>query len=98
MIGLLKYSLLCILFLILLVHAARALSLKSRYLSLFAGSTKNFKWLFTIAIIICLMAKMGLFDLAKDHPIEISYIQLGVLTVVGIFCFWSDKLLKQNEI
>jgi len=98
MIGLLKYSLLCILFLILLLHAIRALSLKIRYLNLLAGSTKNFKWLFTIAVIICLMAKVGLFDLAKDHPIAISYIQLGILTAIGAFCFWSDKLLKEEEV
>lgn len=97
MLGLLKYILLCILFLVLLINALRAITLNSAHLSRLSSSTANFKWLFTLAVILCLAAKAGLFDLSRAHPVEISYIQIGVLTVIAIFCYWSDHLLKGEE-
>jgi len=97
MLGLLKYILLCILFLVLLINALRAITLNSAHLSRLSSSTANFKWLFTLAVILCLTAKAGLFDLSRAHPVEISYIQIGVLTVIAIFCYWSDHLLKGEE-
>ena len=97
MLGLLKYILLCILFLVLLMNALRAITLHPAYLTRLSSSTGNFKWLFTLAVVLCIAAKAGLFDLSKAHPVEISYIQIGVLTVIAIFCYWSDGMLKGEE-
>ncbi|RAJ28609.1 hypothetical protein [Pedobacter cryoconitis] len=98
MLGLLKYILLCILFLVLLVNALRAITLNSAHLSRLSSSTGNFKWLFTLAVVLCIAAKAGLFDLSRAHPVEISYIQIGILTVVAVFCYWSGGLLKGEEL
>lgn len=97
MLGLLKYILLCILFLVLLINALRAITLNSAHLSRLSSSTGNFKWLFTLAVVLCIAAKAGLFDLSRAHPVEISYIQIGVLTLIAVFCYWSDGLLKGEE-
>lgn len=97
MLGLLKYILLCILFLVLLINAIRAITLHPAHLSRLSSSTGNFKWLFTLAVVLCIAAKAGLFDLSRAHPVEISYIQIGVLTVIAVFCYWSDGLLKGEE-
>ncbi|KIO76680.1 hypothetical protein TH53_13460 [Pedobacter lusitanus] len=97
MVSFLKYILLCILFLVLLITALRALTLKHLHLSRLTSSTRNFKWLFTLAVMICIAAKAGLFDLNKGHPVEISYIQIAVLTVIALFCFRSDQLLTAEE-
>lgn len=97
MLGLLKYILLCILFLVLLINAIRAVTLNPAQLSRLSSSTGNFKWLFTLAVILCIAAKAGLFNLSSTHPVEISYIQIGVLTIIAIFCYWSDNLLKREE-
>jgi uncharacterized membrane protein len=97
MLGLLKYILLCILFLVLLINAVRAITLKSAHLSRLASSTRNFKWLFTLAVVLCIAAKAGLFNLNTGHPVEISYIQISVLTLIAVFCYWSDSLLKGEE-
>jgi hypothetical protein len=97
MLGLLKYILLCILFLVLLINALRAITLNSVHLSRLASSTGNFKWLFTLAVVLCIAAKAGLFDLSRAHPVEISYIQIGILSVIAVFCYWSDHLLKGEE-
>lgn len=97
MLGLLKYILLCILFLVLLINALRAITLKSVHLSRLTSSTGNFKWLFTLAVVLCIAAKAGLFNLNTRHPVEISYIQIGVLTAIAVFCYWSDNLLKGEE-
>lgn len=98
MLGLLKYILLCILFLVLLINALRAITLNQAHLSRLSNSTGNFKWLFTLAVVLCIAAKAGLFDLSRAHPVEISYIQIGVLTVIAVFCYWGDGLLKAEEI
>jgi hypothetical protein len=97
MLGFLKYILLCILFLVLLINALKALTLKPAHLSRLTSSTGNFKWLFTLAVALCIAAKAGLFNLNKVHPAEVSYIQIGVLTVIAVFCYWSDNLLKREE-
>ncbi|MBB5636222.1 magnesium-transporting ATPase (P-type) [Pedobacter cryoconitis] len=97
MLGFLKYILLSILFLVLLVTALRALTLKPMHLSRLTSATGNFKWLFTLAVMICIAAKAGLFDLSRNHPVEISYIQIVVLTVIAVFCYWSDQMLKGEE-
>lgn len=97
MLGLLKYILLCILFLVLLINALRAITLNSAHLGRLSSSTGNFKWLFTLAVILCIAAKAGLFDLSRAHPVEVSYIQIGVLSVIAVFCYWSDHLLKAEE-
>lgn len=97
MLGLLKYILLCILFLVLLINALRAITLNSAHLSRLSSSTGNFKWLFTLAVVLCIAAKAGLFDLSRAHPVEISYIQIGILTVIAVFCYWSDHLLKREK-
>ena len=97
MLGFLKYILLSILFLVLLITALKALTLKSKHLSRLMSSTGNFKWLFTLAVVLCIAAKAGLFNLNSAHPVEISYLQIGILTVIAIFCYWSDNLLKGEE-
>lgn len=97
MLGLLKYILLCTLFLVLLINALRAITLKPAHLNRLSSSTGNFKWLFTLAVVLCIAAKAGLFDLSRAHPVEISYLQIGVLTVIAVFCYWSDGLLKGEE-
>ncbi|AMQ00269.1 hypothetical protein AY601_3403 [Pedobacter cryoconitis] len=97
MLGLLKYILLCILFLVLLINALRAITLNPSHLARLSSSTGNFKWLFTLAVVLCIAGKAGLFDLSRAHPVEISYIQIGVLTVIAIFCYWSDGLLKGED-
>ncbi len=94
--GLLKYILLCFLFLILLLNAVRALTLKTWHLSRLAGITKNFKWLFTLSVMICIAAKAGLFSLNRDHPVEVTYIQIVILTIIAAFCYWSDNLLREE--
>ncbi|MGY0040451.1 hypothetical protein [Pedobacter sp. NJ-S-72] len=97
MLGFLKYILLSILFLVLLITALKALTLKSKHLSRLTSSTGNFKWLFTLAVVLCIAAKAGLFNLNSAHPVEISYLQIGILTVIAMFCYWSDNLLKGEE-
>ena len=97
MLGFLKYILLCVLFLVLLITALKALTLKPVHLSRLTRSTGNFKWLFMLAVVLCLAAKAGLFNLPAAHPVEISYIQIGVLTVIAVFCYWSDNMLKGEE-
>lgn len=94
MLGLLKYILLCILFLVLLINALRAITLHSAHLSRLSSSTGNFKWLFTLAVVLCITAKAGLFNLPAARPVEISCIQISVLTVIAVFCYWSDNMLK----
>ncbi|QNK62097.1 hypothetical protein H7F33_16310 [Pedobacter sp. PAMC26386] len=97
MLGFLKYILLCILFLVLLIIAIRALTLKTVHLSHLASATANFKWLFTLTLVICIAAKAGLFNLNRNHPVEISYVQIGILTAIALFCYWSDRVLKGEE-
>ncbi|SEB13008.1 hypothetical protein [Pedobacter hartonius] len=95
--GLLKYLLLCVLFLILAVNAIKALTLKPEHIGKFYRSTTNFKWLFTIAFIICLMAKLGFFHTALQKQAMVTDLQTGILFVLGIFCSWSDTVLvKMN--
>lgn len=97
LIGLLKYLLLCVLFVILLFNTVKALTLSPQYLSKFYRSTMNFKWLFMIALIISVAAKLGLFDTALHQQVAVDYLQIGILLVLGIFCFWSDSILKDHS-
>jgi len=91
--GLLKYLLLCVLFLILAANAVKAFRLKPSHTGKFYRSTTNFKWLFTIAFVICLMAKLGLFHTALQKQALVTDLQTGILFVLAAFCFWSDALL-----
>ncbi|MET1057043.1 MAG: hypothetical protein ABWY16_17160 [Pedobacter sp.] len=97
LIGLLKYLLLCVLFVILLVNCFKALSLKPQHLARFYQSTTNFRWLFMISLLISAAAKLSLFDTALHKQVAVSYLHIGILMVLGIFCFWSDGLLKKTE-
>lgn len=97
LIGLLKYLLLCVLFLVLSIDALKAFGLRPHRLLRLARGTTNFKWLFTIATVICLAAKAGLFDNVSGKKIELSFVQIGILILLTIFCFWSDSLLSKLE-
>ena len=97
LIGLLKYLLLCILFIILGINAVKAFSLETKAVGKLSESTKNFKWLFFIAIIIVLFAKSGLFDSTAQKPLQVSWIQTGILIALALFCFRSDQLLQQQK-
>ena len=98
MIGLLKYSLLCVLFLILSWDTIKAMTLKPASVHQLGRSTKNFKWLFTIAVIISTGARLGLFNATAGKTIEVSLTQIGILAVLALFCFWSDIVLKEEEL
>lgn len=98
MIGLLKYLLLTILFLILTGISIRAFPLKPANLHRLTQSTKNFKWLFAIAIIISIAAKLGLFDIASNKPVQVTFIQISILVALAVFCFWSDSVLKNEQL
>jgi hypothetical protein len=95
MIGLLKYLLLCVLFVILAVNAVKAMTLKPRHIHRFSESTKNFKWLFTIAIVISLAAKTGFFHTALQKHAAVTDVQTGILLILAIFCFRSDAVLNK---
>jgi hypothetical protein len=94
LIGLLKYSLLCVLFLVLLVNAINALTLKPEHIYRLSVSTKNFKWLFAIAALLCAAAWMGLFNGTRQTEIAISPVQITGLVLLSAFCFWSDSVLQ----
>lgn len=95
-IGLSKYILLCILFTILSLNAARSLTLRKIHLKRFAVSTGNFKWLFAIGLVLALLAETGIFNLAGSMQVKVSYEQIGVLALLSVFCFWSDGLLRKE--
>ena len=97
LISLLKYSLLCVLFTVLIVNALKAISLKAASLHRLAESTKNFKWLFCIAVVITIAAKSGLFNAAVEAPIVVSWIQISLLTGLAFFCFLADGVLQKEE-
>jgi len=94
LIGLLKYLLLCVLFVILLTNVLKAVTLKADHLKRLQVSTKNFKWLFAIASVICMAAWLGLFNITSKTEIVIIPEQLAVLIALAIFCFWSDSVLQ----
>jgi len=98
LIGFLKYVLLCVLFFVLLIYAVKALTLNLAHLKRLRVSTGNFKWLFTIAILICIAAKIGWFSLKNNNNISISILEIAILIVMTIFCFWSDRVLIKQEI
>jgi len=94
LVGLLKYILLCILFIMLLLNTVRALTLRPADMKRLWVSTRNFKWLFAIAAILCITAWLGLFNLTGKSKIIITPIQITVLLVLAVFCFWSDSHLQ----
>jgi hypothetical protein len=96
LIGLLKYLLLCVLFTVLVINTIKAFSLKDTAIYRVAVSTKNFKWLFCIAIVISVAAKAGLFNLALKQPVMISWVQIALLSGLAIFCFWADTILQKQ--
>ncbi len=103
LIDLLKYTLLCAIFLVLLVNGLKALTLKDTDLLRFENSVKNFKWLFVIVLVIALAAKYGLFSENKagsgkvSQLIEISYLHIALLAIAAIFCAWSHDLLAKSN-
>lgn len=96
LISLLKYVLLSVLFLVLIVNTLKAFMLKPTALNRLATSTANFKWLFVIAVVIAAAARMGIFNMTKQQPATVSNLQLGILILVTLFCFWSDHLLQRE--
>jgi len=96
LINLLKYILLFLLFLILLVQAFRAMSLRPARIRSLAGSTRNFKWLFTITLLLTLLFRFGLIKTVNGQFIEISNLQIGLVTTAALFCFWSDAILNKH--
>lgn len=96
LISLLKYLLLCVLFVVLIINTIKALSLKDAPLYRLTESTKNFKWLFCIAVVISVAAKGGLFNLAVKNPVMVSWMQIGLLTGLASFCFWADAALQKH--
>jgi len=97
MIGLLKYTLLCVLFLVLAANAIKAITLKPQRLSSLMESTKNLKWLFTIALLLGLIIKLGLLNIPLKQTPTISYGQLSVLLLLAAFSFWSNAYLQKEE-
>jgi hypothetical protein len=97
LIGLLKYLLLSVLFLILSRNAIKAFTLLPQHIGRFYRSTTNFKWLFLIAVIISVLAKLGLFDTALHRQVAVTNLQIGILLSLGIFCFRSDALLAKVQ-
>lgn len=97
-IGLMKYSLLCVLFMVLSINAIRGFGLAPAAISRLSGSTKNFKWLFTIALTIAILTKSGYFNVADYAATKVSYEHITVLVVLTIFCFWSAAVLEKMEI
>ena len=95
LISFLKHTLLCVLFLILIVNAAKSLTLKQQHLDRFRDSIKNLKWLFALALVISLFLKMGLGNPPSAAMAAIGNIQLGILFLLGVFCFWSDAELRK---
>ena len=95
LIGLLKYLLLCVLFIILGFNALKAISLSPKHMVKLYRGTTNFKWLFMIATGISLLAKLGFFDTAVLKHAEVTNLQIGILLLMGIFCFWTDALLSK---
>ena len=97
MIGILKYTLLCVLFLVLTANAIKAITLKPHRLYSLMESTKNMKWLFTIAILLALTIKLGILAIpAKQTPV-ITYEQLCTLLLLAAFSFWSNAYLQQED-
>ena len=103
LIDLLKYTLLCAIFLVLLVNGLKALTLRGTHLLRFENSVKNFKWLFVIVLVIALAAKYGLFSENKtgsgraSQLIEISYLHIVLLAAAAIYCTWSHDLLAKGN-
>ena len=95
--GLLKYLLLCVLFFILLINAMGALTLKPQRLDRLAASARNFKWLFAIAVLLCVAAWLGLFNGDHTQPIVVTPLQVAILIILALFCFWSDSVLNTRE-
>lgn len=96
-IGLAKYILLCVLFAVLSITAMKAFTLKAANLHRLTSGTKNFKWLFIIAVVLTVLARFGIFDLGKGAQVKVSYLQISVLMILATFCFWSDKLLQGEQ-
>lgn len=93
LIDLLKYMLLCVLFLVLFVNGIKALTLQDEHILKLASSVKNFKWLFVIALILSLTVKFGLIKGAGDSRIDISYLQIGLLITASVFSSWSYEAM-----
>jgi len=97
LIGLLKYTLLFFLFIILMLNSIKAISLKQFSFERFISSTENFKWLFTIVLLICLLVRLGVIKGADQKIIDISNLQIIAVTLGAVFCFWSSSQLHKTQ-
>ena len=93
LIDLLKYMLLCVLFMVLFINGIKALTLQDEHILKLASSVKNFKWLFVIALVLSLIVKFGLIKGSGDSRIDISYLQIGLLVTASVFCGWSYEAM-----
>jgi hypothetical protein len=97
LIGLFKYILLCVLFLVLSFIGIKSMRLTAKHLQRLENSTKNFKWLFTIVLMLSLAVRAGLIKTGNDTPIEVTSSQIGLLALAALFCFWSDMVLRNSR-
>jgi len=95
--GLLKYTLLFFLFIILMLNSIKAISLKQFSFERFISSTENFKWLFTIVLLICLLVRLGVIKGADQKIIDISNLQIIAVMLGAVFCFWSSSQLHKTK-
>lgn len=95
-IDVLKYLLLSIIFAVLIVNGLKALVLKTEHLISFESSVQNFKWLFSIALLIAIIAKAGLFDSGGNKIVMISNLHLTFLFAGVLFSSWSSRILEKE--
>jgi len=97
LIELLKYTLLFFLFILLMLNSIKAMSLRQFSFERFISSIKNFKWLFTIVLLICFMVRLGLIKGADQKTIDITNLQIIAVTLGAVFCFWSSYHLHKTR-
>jgi len=97
LIELLKYTLLFFLFVILMLNSIKAMSLRKFSFERFISSTENFKWLFTIVLLICFLVRLGLIKGAGQKTIDITNLQIIAVTLGAVFCFWSSYHLHKTK-
>lgn len=90
-----KYILLAVVFSILCFRACKALPLGIVQVRIFRSATANFKWLFGIALVLVILAQLGLFDQAAGKPVIVSREQCYILALLSIFAFVSDWFLQR---
>ncbi|MDO7744175.1 MAG: hypothetical protein MUP99_10385, partial [Pedobacter sp.] len=97
LIELLKYTLLFFLFIILMLNSIKAMSLRQFSFERFISSIENFKWLFTIVLLICFLVRFGFIKGADQKIIDITNLQIIAVTLGAVFCFWSNYQLHKTK-